>query len=168
MIIQEFIKIQFKNTKELNFWNKKFNSNYSLSDEPYIHWTKLITHSRYRWTKILVECDKCHIKYYKSIKRICNEKCLCRKCIQSGELGYWWHKKMPEQVCKNRSKMFSGTGNPFYGKTHTDEIKEKIRNANKGNKNHLNHKHSTKTKQKISKIVKQQFLTGSRTVKHGR
>lgn len=50
------------------------------------------------------------------------------------------------------SQKFSGEGNPFYGKTHTEEVRKKISNAISG-ENHPNYgKHlSEETRDKISK-----------------
>lgn len=44
------------------------------------------------------------------------------------------------------SEIFQGKNNPFFGKTHTKTTREKIRQVNLGNKNHLGKKHSRKTK----------------------
>ena len=75
---------------------------------------------------------------------------------------------MPEHQKQLLSKMFSGAGNPFYGKTHSDKAKEKSRLANIGNHHHTGHHHSEKTKKLLSKIEKAQYASGQRTFSHGK
>lgn len=51
----------------------------------------------------------------------------------------------------NISQKFTGAGNPFYGKTHTEEVKEKISDKMSGNKNPFYNKtHTIEAKEKIS------------------
>ena len=50
-----------------------------------------------------------------------------------------------EEFKEKRSEKYSGEGNPFYGKQHTEETKEKLREINTGKT------HSEETKRKISK-----------------
>lgn len=58
---------------------------------------------------------------------------------------------MPEAERKWRSEKYSGTGNPFYGKKHTDESRKKMSLAQSGDR-HVNYgKHlSEETRRKIS------------------
>ena len=49
-----------------------------------------------------------------------------------------------EEFKEKRSKKYSGEGNPFYGKQHSEETKEKLREINTGKT------HSEETKRKIS------------------
>ena len=60
-----------------------------------------------------------------------------------------------KQILSEKAKLnFIGEGNPFYGKKHSEETKQKISNSKKGTKSHLpmlGKKHSEETKQKISK-----------------
>lgn len=52
-------------------------------------------------------------------------------------------RKMPEQMVENMRKRFAGSGNPRYGVELTQEIKQKISQANKGrfaNEKHHNYK----------------------------
>jgi group I intron endonuclease len=76
-------------------------------------------------------------------------------------------RKWSEETKKRMSSLFSGDGNPFYGKTHSDETKIKIKAARKlqiptfkgkhhsqksneaNRKSHLGKKHSEASKQKI-------------------
>ncbi len=43
--------------------------------------------------------------------------------------------KLKEEYSELQSERFSGANNPFYGKTHTDEVIQRIREANTGEKN---------------------------------
>ena len=49
---------------------------------------------------------------------------------------------------KNNPK-FSGENNPFYGKTHSDKVKEIISNTNRGNTYRLGKKHTEESKNNI-------------------
>ena len=50
-------------------------------------------------------------------------------------LGNKWTEEQKELI----SKMFSGSGNPFYGKFHTEETKQKISESRKGKYSGINH-----------------------------
>lgn len=52
-------------------------------------------------------------------------------------------------ISKEKSKLFSGAGNPMYGKKHTQKSKDKISKKNKGRK----WNHSVEAKEKISKAL---------------
>lgn len=170
MIPNENILVEFSTTRFLNYWNKKYNTAYKLYDTIFVNYRELTTLSKYRWMKIDVICDDCGKIMKKSIIRINTTddgKHLCNSCIQSGNRGYWHtHKHTPAQ-CKHMSEIFQGKNNPFFGKTHTKTTREKIRQVNLGNKNHLGKKHSRKTKQQISKTVSKQYQSGKRIKTHG-
>ena len=71
-----------------------------------------------------------------------------------------------EERKKAMSKKFSGSGNPFYGRKHTVESKEKIsrNNAWKGiSSNRKGSKHSKETRLKLSRSMKMQYKKGLRT-----
>ena len=59
---------------------------------------------------------------------------------------------------KEFSKKFSGKSNPFYGKTHTNEIKEKLRSYR------LNTKLSTKTKSNMKEAKAKKRLEMSKDI----
>jgi hypothetical protein len=51
------------------------------------------------------------------------------------EVGYWTGKSLPESMCKNLSevaKLRVGEKNHFYGKNHSEETKEKLRQSRLG------------------------------------
>lgn len=48
--------------------------------------------------------------------------------------------KHSSEMKQKRSKRFTGSGNPFYGKTHTQEVRELISKTNKGRPCHPNTK----------------------------
>ena len=55
-----------------------------------------------------------------------------------------------ETTRKIWSEQRKGEGNPFYGKTHSEENKRKSREQNKGNKYHLGYKHSEESRELMS------------------
>lgn len=62
------------------------------------------------------------------------------------KIPYWKGKSLPESMCKNLSelaKLRIGEKNPFYGKTHSEETKQKLR------QNRLGSTHSEEIKLKI-------------------
>ena len=79
--------------------------------------------------------------------------------------------KWTEQQKQDRRKQYSGEGNPFYGKTHTEQAKTTIGRFHKGHWNGFGFKkgfvpwnkgrpHSEETKKKISEKAKQQWREG--------
>jgi len=54
-----------------------------------------------------------------------------------------------EDYRKKQLKRLTGSGNPFYGKQHSEETKQKIREKNSGKQ------HTKETKKKLSKISRQ-------------
>ena len=74
-----------------------------------------------------------------------------------GNKGYNFTEKQKKKLSKNH-KDVSGKNNPRYGVTLSEETKRKISEANKGNKYWLGKKHSQKTKDKISKKMKEKGL----------
>ena len=67
---------------------------------------------------------------------------------EGGNTGVPWNKNIKYKN-KKISNMFKGKGNPFYGKTHSEETKQKIGEANKGNSYKKGFKCSEKIKQKM-------------------
>lgn len=81
------------------------------------------------------------IDFYKSTDRLFgyNQK-------EGGSNGKW---------IESEKDKIRGCGNPFYGKKHTIETKEKLRLSSLGEKNHFYGKHHTEeTKKKISQAKK--------------
>ena len=69
------------------------------------------------------------------------------KIIDYEEYGY-----LKESYSKMRSERFKGEGNPFYGKTHTEETKQKMSKSHKGKEGTFkDKKHSEESKKKMSK-----------------
>ena len=64
------------------------------------------------------------------------------------------HKPLSEETKKRMSESKKGENHWNYGKQMPEEIKQKLRETNIGNKYHLNKKHTDLTKQKISKANK--------------
>ncbi len=64
----------------------------------------------------------------------------------------WNKNKRGLQIAWNKGKkgLNSGSDNPFYGKTHTKEVRELISKINKGNKYHLGTTHSEEARMKMS------------------
>lgn len=72
----------------------------------------------------------------------CSHKKIIRKCDGCGRLQEIPKKNFQSLLCQSCSN--KGENNPFYGKTHTKEVREKSRIRNIG------HRHSDETKQKMS------------------
>jgi len=76
---------------------------------------------------------------------------------EGGNTGIPWNKGMKYKNKKN-SVMFSGPGNPFYGKHHTNETKKKISDFHKGNQYAKGAVRSEETRKKISEARKGKYL----------
>jgi hypothetical protein len=83
---------------------------------------------------------------------------LCKVC--SEEFNVKPYKKNTALYCSYKCRnldfkeRFKGNKNPFYGKTHTDFVKELITHRNRGNKYRLGKKLSSEVKKKISETLK--------------
>ena len=93
--------------------------------------------------------EQYYIDYYKSHKR------------ENGyniELGGSTHKHLSkeqiEKMKRNKKGKLIGKDNPFYGKHHTKETKERLSKIKKGNKNCVGRILSDETKQKIGNANK--------------
>lgn len=82
-------------------------------------------------------CSHCNKKYYRSAAQAVFSQFCSIEC---------------------QSEAFSGEGNPFWNKSHSEETKKKISNSRKGknlnNKNALGYKHSTEAKKRIAEASK--------------
>lgn len=169
MVIDEFVEIEFTSPVQVFHWNKKHKTSYKIGDKAIVHWSLLQTSKLYRGKKLKVKCDDCQTIMIKTIHRIkfVDGKNLCKSCIQAGERGYWHTHKKTKEMNEHMSKIFSGKGNPFYGHKHSDEAKEKSRQANLGNTIWRGRKHKKSSLKKLSRTLKNQYRLGLRTVTHG-
>jgi len=83
---------------------------------------------------MLIRCPICKIDFQTKDKRqiFCSRACYHK--ANSGPGNYWYGKKIPiEMIEKARLKrvLLTGEKNPFFGKQHSEEAKEKIREANR-------------------------------------
>lgn len=60
----------------------------------------------------------------------------------------------PESSKELFRKIYSGSGNPFYGKTHTKEVKERLSELQRGKR------HNDESKEKISKTLREKYERG--------
>ena len=74
----------------------------------------------------------------------------------------WIGKKHTEESKKKISKSVSGKNHPFYGKSLTEEHKNKIRETKRKNPQHI----SEKTKEKMS-IAKKKYWENKKLERHG-
>jgi len=75
---------------------------------------------------------RCGINNWKTKKMIfayCN-----MNAINEYHSGRYANSKLYEYSKKRRSIIMSGSGNPFYGKTHSEEVRQKIKDFNTGRK----------------------------------
>jgi hypothetical protein len=74
--------------------------------------------------KFLIKCDSCqHTQWYTGGKCKYGRRKFCsRSCINKG-------REKPAHVREKLSSMFVGSGNPFYGKSHSEENKKIMREA---------------------------------------
>lgn len=102
-------------------------------------------------TKILYQCDsyeelmeleKDLILKYRNDKNY-NVINICDGGI--GSKGY----HLSEEEKLKRSEMYKGKNNPFYGKSHSEEVKKIISDCNKNNKYRLGKTHTEEAKEKI-------------------
>lgn len=77
---------------------------------------------------------------------------------QSESLKRWWGKH--GDIKRQRSQMYSGEGNPFYNKKHTEETRMKIR-ANRGDVSF-----TPERKKKLSDALKRAWAEGRRNSDH--
>lgn len=75
---------------------------------------------------------RCGINNWKTQKMIfayCN-----MNAINEYHSGRYTNSRLYEYSKKRRSIIMSGSGNPFYGKTHSEEVRQKIKDLNTGRK----------------------------------
>lgn len=85
-----------------------------------------------------VKCNKCgsfsSFKIYHILLK--KDDYICRTCINTGDKNPFYGKKHTEEfkdrMSRSRKSMYMGKGNPFYGKRHTEETKEKLSKINRG------------------------------------
>ena len=73
------------------------------------------------------------------------------------------------RMSEAKKDRYTGEKNPMYGRHHTDEAKNKIAEANKGNKNALGCKRSEETKKKMREAAKgNKNVRGTRWYNNGK
>jgi hypothetical protein len=138
------------------------------------HWHNVIKNSKYR-VEIMLDGlsfeDAClkEIELISMYGRIdtCNGTLVNWTNGGQGTLGwrhkvaYWKGKSLPESMCKNLSRLAKlkvGEKNPFYGKTHSSETKEKLRQYR------LGRTHSEEIKLKIKKSLNESDAFKNRNI----
>lgn len=61
-----------------------------------------------------------------------HNKYICKSCNHKGERNPMYGKSLTNEQKQKISERVSGSNNPFYGKTHSKETRDKISKANKG------------------------------------
>lgn len=94
------------------------------------------------------------IKQLKNRKMYYIEVATCKFCGES----FLTDKHIPKKFCSRSCSMkgkFDGENNPFYGKTHSKEVKAFLSIKNSGSNSYwYGRKHSAETKEKLSKLRK--------------
>ena len=109
-----------------------------------------------KFTRACPNCDK-EIKHksLRSLRESERKKCLCRSCgAKSRVEKYGINKSFAKFAQKGHGL---GNKNPFYGKTHSEETKDKIRNRDKSFFNSKEYKE----KQRINSSGKNNPMCGS-------
>lgn len=84
---------------------------------------------------MIIVCELCKLQFATKDKRqkYCSRKCYFQS--RTGENNFFHTYKQPEEIrareAKKQSELFKGSGNPFYGKSHTQETLNKVREGNK-------------------------------------
>jgi hypothetical protein len=82
-----------------------------------------------------IVCEHCNLEFSTKDKRqkYCSKACYFQ--TRTGENNFFHKYKQPEEIrareAKKQSELFKGSGNPFYGKKHTEEALEKVREGNR-------------------------------------
>ena len=82
-----------------------------------------------------IVCKHCNKQFETKDKRqkYCDKKCYFSS--RTGENNYFHKYRQPEEIrqreAKKQSELFKGSGNPFYGKKHSEEALEKVREGNR-------------------------------------
>tara|TARA_Y100000296_G_C5150228_1_gene245994 strand:- start:22 stop:888 length:867 start_codon:yes stop_codon:yes gene_type:complete len=133
----------FKRYKKRNgFCSRACASKKYIQDGTYDAWRLKILPKRGK----NVECVVCKQQFYESAKKSEKRKFCSRECM--------W---------KDNSERFAGKGNPFYGKTHTQESKQKQKDTLLSRYGVINgyemakHKTSSKSQIEILKQLRKQF-----------
>lgn len=80
-------------------------------------------------------CEYCKKDFNTKDKRqkYCNKSCY--HSSKTGKNNFFHTYKQPQEIrireAKKQSELFKGSGNPFYGKKHSQETLEKVREGNK-------------------------------------
>jgi hypothetical protein len=124
-----------------------------------VPWYMLKT-SKFRREKIDLICDDCGKKFTSRLQNLDENVNMhfCSSCFQKGERHYNFRGTMHPNTKNALMDCLLGDKNPSKRK----EVKEKISNSLKGNKNGLGstHPHSEETKKKLSKAVKKAWKEG--------
>lgn len=152
MILQDNINIKILSARGRGIANKKYDVKCNISDTISVPWEKLKT-SSYRKEKILISCDSCEKKFHRQIRDVNNNKNLCKSCSKTGDKNPAFGKPAHPNTITGVKKWMKENGNP----AKRPEIRKKISEAVKGNKNMLGHHHSEETRTKISNSNKKIF-----------
>jgi len=84
-----------------------------------------------------------------------------------GMSGYIFSEKQRKNMGKSKKILYSGKGNPFYGKTHTAEVKKIISNTHKGRILTKEHRNKViKTLNCYDQIGEKNAMFGKHGIKH--
>lgn len=145
-----------KNRIKAHYWKAK---NRNDSENYFHNALKKYEKSDFEWFVLFESCELEKLKNKESefISLFqSNQRELGYNLTSGGEQSYF-----NEEVCKKISKKakernLSGNKNPFFGKTHSKEQKEKWSNERKGKLHNPNFKnHSEETKKLLSEIIKE-------------
>lgn len=152
MILQNNINVKILSARSRGMANTKYGIKCNIGDIISVPCIKLKT-SSYRKEKMLISYDECGIEFYRQIRDANDNINLCNSCGKKGNRNLAFGKPAHRNTINGLKKWRSENEN----QAKRPDIRKKISNSVKGNKNCLNRIISSETRKKISDSNKKTF-----------